>query len=254
MLVAALWIVLQSEEIVCEGAYPQHLQGVARDSAGDLYWSFTTTLVKTDGAGRLITKIDVESHHGDVCVVGDRLYCALNKGQFNSPQGKSDNWIVVYDTSDLREVGRKQAMIVIHGAGGIASDGERLIVVGGLPTGVQENYVYEFDLYLNFVRRYVLDSGWTLLGVQTAAFADGRWWFGCYGSPAQLLSTGPELGNLSHSQFDCSLGLVPLGGGRFLVGRDKAVEGEGHVGSLMPARGSRDGKLRLIHGQVQNDD
>lgn len=250
MLAVVLWIALQPEEIVCEGAYPNHLQGVARDSAGDLYWSFTTALVKTDPTGRLIRRSDVESHHGDLCVVGDRLYCALNKGQFNDTQGRADNWIVVYDTSDLREVGRKPAAIVIHGAGGIASDGKRLLVVGGLPNGVQENYVYEFDFYLQFQRRYVLDSGWTLLGIQTAAFAEGRWWFGCYGSPPQLLSADIGLGSLTRSQFDCSMGVVAMGGGRFLVGRDTVVAGKGHVGSLAPAQASRAGKLKLSRGQV----
>ena len=248
MVAAVLWIALQPEEIVCEGAYPHHLQGVARDSAGDLYWSFTTTLVKTDSNGRLIKKIEVENHHGDLCVVGDRLYCALNKGQFNNPQGKADNWIVVYDTSELREVGRKPAQVVIHGAGGIASDGKRLIVVGGLPFGVQQNYVYEFDLYLNFVRKYVLDSGWTHLGVQTAAFADGRWWFGCYGSPPQLLSTDLGRGNLARSQFDCSVAVVSIENGQFLVGRDTPADGDGHVGSLLTARAARDGKLKLSRG------
>ena len=251
MLAAFLFIALQPAEIVCEGAYPGHLQGVARDGAGDLYWSFTTTLVKTDQTGRLIKKIDVETHHGDVCVVGDRLYCALNKGLFNNREGKSDNWIVVFDTADLREIGRKPAPIVTHGAGGIASDGKRLIVVGGIPTGVQENYVYEFDLHLNFVRKYVLDTGWTFLGIQTAAFGDGRWWFGCYGSPHELISAEADMGNLSRSQFECSLGIIAVGGGQFLVGRDSTDGGNGHVGSLLPAIGTRDGKLRLSHGQVR---
>ena len=246
MLAVVLLIALQQEEIVCEGAYRGHLQGVARDGVGDLYWSFTTTLVKTDSAGHLIQKIDVESHHGDVCIVGDRLYCAVNKGQFNNPAGKSDNWIVVYDTSDLSEIGRKPASIVTHGAGGISSDGKKLIVVGGLSSGVQQNYLYEFDFYLQFHRKYVIESGWTLMGIQTATFAEGRWWFGCYGNPPQLISLDSSFGDLVRSDFDCSLGLVPTGNGEFLVARDKLVRGQGHVGSLIPARTTATGRLSLI--------
>lgn len=246
MLAVFLLIALQQEEIVCEGAYPRHLQGVARDSVGDLYWSFTTTLVKTDSAGHLIQKTDVGRHHGDVCIVGDRLYCAVNKGLFNNPAGKADNWIVVYDTSDLREIGRKAAPIVIHGAGGISSDGEKLIVVGGLPGGVDQNYLYEFDFYLQFQRKYVIESGWTRLGIQTATFAERRWWFGCYGNPPQLVSMDSSFGDLVRSDFDCSFGLVPMGDGEFLVARDKLVRGQGHIGSLLPAQTTATGRLSLL--------
>ena len=136
-----------------------------------------------------------------------------------------------------------------HGAGGISSDGKKLIVVGGLPGGVQQNYLYEFDFYIQFHRKYVIESRWTLMGIQTAAFAEGRWWFGCYGSPPQLISLDSSFGDLVRSDFDCSLGLVPMGGGEFLVARDKLVRGQGHVGSLIRARTTVQGRLTLVAGE-----
>jgi hypothetical protein len=50
-----------------------------------------------------------------------------------------------------------------------------------------ENYAYEYDGDFKFVKRHVLDSGFTLVGIQTAAFANDHWWFGCYGEPKILL-------------------------------------------------------------------
>lgn len=249
MLTLVLSVAMSDGEIVCDGAYRNHLQGVARDASGDLYWSFTTTLVKTDPYGRLVQEIEVENHHGDISVVGDRLYCALNKGAFNDPDGKADNWIVVYETADLKEIGRKATPFVTYGAGGISSDGESLLVVGGLPNGFEQNYLYEFDYYLQFQRKYVMESGWTKLGIQTATFAEGRWWFGCYGDPPQLLSANVELNDLVRSEFDCSFGLVPLGDGKFFTARDRLVSGQGHVGSLVPARISSRGKLELVSNE-----
>lgn len=38
-------------------------------------------------------------------------------------------------------------------------------------------------------RHLVVESGHTLMGIQTAAFAKGRWWFGCYGNARTMLKT-----------------------------------------------------------------
>ena len=72
---------------------------------------------------------------------------------------------------------------LVHGAGGIAYHDGKFIVVGGLPDEVDENYLYEYDASFKFLRRHVLASGHTQLGIQTVAWADGSWWFGCYGTP-----------------------------------------------------------------------
>ncbi len=39
--------------VTCEGTYPHHLQGICTDDKDSLYWSFTTTLAKTDLNGKL---------------------------------------------------------------------------------------------------------------------------------------------------------------------------------------------------------
>ncbi|MBT4694520.1 MAG: hypothetical protein HOB73_14370, partial [Planctomycetaceae bacterium] len=71
--------------MACEGRYKHHLQGVCRDGQGSLFWSFTTALVKSDAEGKVVKKIEVASHHGDLCHVAGRIYVAVNYGKFNDP-------------------------------------------------------------------------------------------------------------------------------------------------------------------------
>ena len=51
----------------CEGFYRHPLQGICTNDKDALYWSFTTTLVKTDRTGKVLKTIPVVNHHGDLC-------------------------------------------------------------------------------------------------------------------------------------------------------------------------------------------
>ncbi len=90
-------------------------------------------------------------------------------------------------------------------------------VVGGLPAGVIENYVYEYRGDFQFIKRHVIESGWTSMGIQTAEWHAGAWWFGCYGDPRTLLTTDASFRLTGHFPFDCSLGIVVGGGEEFLI-------------------------------------
>ncbi len=217
--------------VACDGTYEGHLQGVCTDNESALYWSFTTNLVKTDSDGHILKEITVGSHHGDACYHEGRVYVAVNFGKFNDPDGNADSWVYVYDADDLSLVAKHETQQVIHGAGGIAYHDGKFMVVGGLPTGVGENYIYEFDPEFNFVKKHVLKSGWTQLGIQTATFADGHWWFGCYGTPKILLVADENFENVNRYEFNCSLGIVPIDGHRFLVASGTRTK-EGHTGRL----------------------
>jgi hypothetical protein len=212
--------------VTCEGSYPHHLQGVCVDEAA-IFWSFTTTLVKTDLDGKLLRKVPVANHHGDLCFHDGKLYVAVNLGKFNDPQGHADSWVYVYDAGDLSGVATHETQEVFHGAGGIGFRDGRFFVVGGLPDGAEENYVYEYDAGFRFAKKHVIPSGHTHLGIQTATFANGRWWFGCYGDPKILLVTDVDFNLKGRYEFDCSLGIVGLADGRFLsaVGRSEKTQG-----------------------------
>lgn len=203
-------------DVTCAGGYRHHLQGVCIDHEA-IYWSFTTTLVKTDVEGEVLVSVPVANHHGDLCHVHGRIYVAVNLGRFNDPAGKADSWVYVYDAASLAEVARHEVQEVFHGAGGIGVRGGHFFVVGGLPAGVEENSVYEYDEGFRFVKRHVVASGHTHLGIQTATFAHGRWWFGCYGQPQVLLVTDADFRMQGRHEFDCSLGIEGLPEGRLLA-------------------------------------
>lgn len=225
----------QLDGVTCEGKYPKHLQGVCLGDNNTIYWSFTTQLVKTDFSGKLIKKINVEDHHGDLCLADGKIYVAVNLGKFNAPAGNANNWIVAYHPESLEEVKRYPVPDVIHGAGGIAYHAGKFIVVGGLEPGINENYLYEYNSEFQLQRRHTLATGYTLMGIQTATFAHERWWFGCYGDPKTLITTSLDFQDLKHVTFEASLGIVGIDTGRLLIAS----------GSCQPNVGC-DGKLRIV--------
>ena len=229
--------------IVCEGKYAGHLQGVCRDGNGDFFWSFTRALVKTNPQGKVLKKIVVPEHHGDVCFTNGKVYCAVNFGAFNHPEGKADNWIYVYAARDLKLLAKHKVPQVKHGAGGIAERNGRFMVVGGLPEGVPENYVYEYDKNFKFIKRHVIQSGWTRLGIQAAAFAQGHWWFACYGSV--LLKVPPKFEVVGKYNFNCGYGVLSGPNNRQLYCADgKSVNG-GWDGNIRVVKVSTFEKLKI---------
>lgn len=219
------------KRVECEGTYTHHLQGICTDEES-IFWSFTTTLVKTDMAGKVLKKIPVANHHGDLCFRDGKLYVAVNLGRFNDPEGNADSWVYVYDADTLAEHSRHAVQEVFHGAGGIGYQGEHFFVVGGLPDAVEENYVYEYDESFSFIKKHSIRSGHTHLGIQTATYAHDRWWFGCYGEPKILLLTDADFQMKGRFEIDCSLGIEGISGGRLLVANGRCDKNQGCTGSV----------------------
>jgi alkaline phosphatase D len=223
----------KSRVIVCEGDYQHHLQGICRDSQGNLFWSFTTTLVKTDRDGHRLKEISVDNHHGDLCFHDEKIFVAVNLGRFNDPEGNADSWVYEYRSNDLSLVAKHETQQVFHGAGGIAFQAGKFLVVGGLPDDVNENYVYEYDRSFNFVAKRTIASGHTHLGIQTAAFANGHWWFGCYGN--RLLKVDPQYRLIGNYPFDCGLGIVGSSDGSFRIARGPRTADSRCTGQVLVA-------------------
>ncbi|PCJ56643.1 MAG: hypothetical protein COA73_11735 [Candidatus Hydrogenedentota bacterium] len=232
--------------MVCEGDYAGHLQGVCTDEASTVYWSFTTTLVKTDHQGKIQKKIEVPDHHGDLCFYNDRLYVAVNLGKFNDPKGNADSWVYVYDSQTLALLSKHPTPEVFHGAGGIGVRDGQFYIVGGLPAGVEENYVYEYNSDFVFTKKHIIKSGWTQVGIQTATFHDGAWWFGCYGNPQILLKTDAAFNMLGRYEFDCSLGIIGTGKDQFLIAKGSRNAKKEYSGSLFSARPDEVNGLRIL--------
>ena len=216
----------------CDGDYQYHLQGVCTNLKDAVYWSFTTSLVKTDRDGRVLKNVSVANHHGDLCFHDGKLYVAVNLGRFNDPAGNADSWVYVYDAKTLTLNLKYETQEVFYGAGGIGVMDSDFYVVGGLPDGIQENYVYQYDSKFRFQEKYIVKSGWTHLGIQTAAFHDGNWWFGCYGSPAILLKVNSAFENSKRYKFNASLGVVGVADDRLLVAKGPRTKDKRCLGAL----------------------
>lgn len=131
-------------------------------------------------------------------------------------------WSMTYDAEDLSLLARHPVSEVVYGAGGIAFADGRFIVVGGLPDGMGENYIYEYDRDFTSGRKIVPKTGQTFKGIQTAAFDGDRWWFGCYAKSdfaEVLIRTDRTFGAIQSFSFDGSTGIVPLDRDTLLVAR-----------------------------------
>lgn len=247
-LLLALKDGLRFHNITCQGTYPHHLQGICADSDA-IYWCFTTTLVKTDLDGKVLKSVPVANHHGDLCFHDGKIYVAVNLGKFNDPRGNADSWVYIYNASDLSLVSKHATQEAFYGAGGIGFQGGHFFVVGGLPEGLEENYVYEYDDKFKFIQKHVIKSGHTRLGIQTATFAHDRWWFGCYGTPQILLVTDVRFKLLGRYEYDCSLGIVGLPDGRLLSAQGRCEKGI-CTGSVRLAIADEKAGLRIVDQPV----
>ncbi len=232
--------------VKCPGAYPNHLQGVCTNDRDAIYWSFTDRLLKTDREGTILANVPADNHQGDPCYREGKLYVAVNLGAFNQPAGKADSWIYVFDGGDLKLLSKHPVPEVVHGAGGIAIHDGRFIVVGGLPNDIPENYLYEYDESFHFRRRHVLASGQTHLGIQTAEYANGFWWFGCYGTPQVMLKADDNFELVGKWEFDCSLGITGTPDGTIFVARGKRTPDKLNDGELLRAVADEKTGLRMI--------
>lgn len=244
LLIASTLHAAEFRNVTCGGTYPHHLQGICADKDA-IYWCFTTTLVKTDLDGKLLTKVTVANHHGDLCFHAGKLYVAVNLGRFNDAKGNADSWVYVYNAADLAFVSKHETKEVFHGAGGIGHRNGHFFVVGGLPDDVEENYVYEYDDKLGFLSKHVIKSGHTHLGIQTATFANDCWWFGCYGDPKILLVTDGDFKLLGRYEYNCSLGIVGLPNGRLLSASGHSDK-DSCTGSVKLAVSDEKAGLRII--------
>jgi hypothetical protein len=194
-----------------------HLQGIAADNVGTIYWVFNFEIIKTDMKGNVLKRANFRGgHHGDSTYHDGKLYVATNYGAFNKESG-AKSWVEIYDGNTLALVSKHEVPELVHGAGGMATDHKgRFIIIGGLPGSHKNNYAYEYDAQMNFVKRHVL-PGRTGAGIQTACYWNKSWWFGCMN--AVLLKTDDTFGSLQRHKFQCSVGIVGLQGDTFLVAR-----------------------------------
>lgn len=90
------------------------------------------------------------------------------------------------------------------------------------------------------------DRAYTRLGIQTATFAQDRWWFGCYGTPQVLLVTDADFRMQGQYEFDCSLGIERGPEGRLLSATGRCEKEKGCTGSVRVAVPDEQSGLRIL--------
>ncbi len=213
------------EKILCDGDYSGHLQGVDTDGT-NIYWSFTTAIVKTDLTGKRLVERAAPSHQGDLCFRDGIVYVAVNRGKFNTAN-RAKSQVTSYRADTLEPIKTWLLPDMPHGAGGITYSGSNFYVVGGLPITHECNYVYEYTPDFQLVKRHVLETGFTWMGIQTAACIDGRFLFGIYGCSGNsrgILDCPLDLSSFIRRTGPGNTGLLKLDGA-FYAGGTSLVKG-----------------------------
>ena len=197
--------------ITCDGDYRFHLQGVATDGV-DIYWSFTDEIIRTDLKGKILASQKAPSHQGDLCYKDGVVYVAVNRGEFNQ-ENKAISEISAYDAKTLKPL-NTWPIDMPHGAGGMTWRGDRFFVVGGLPVTHDRNYIYEYTSDFKLIKRHELECGFTLMGIQTAAFENGYFYFGIYGdkgNPPGVIKASPDFRSYERFTGNGNVGIIKLG-------------------------------------------
>lgn len=197
--------------IVCEGIYPWHPQGAATDGT-NIYWSFTTVLVKTDLQGKPLARYDIKSGHmGDLCYHGGKVYVGINNGMRGEVRAGDEVW--QFDGATLALEKRYPTPQTVFCNNGLEWYDGSFWVVTNAPQDFPYNLLFEFTPDFRYKRTRVIATGQTLLGVQTILLAGDKMMLGNYGKiptayfPAAELRIKP--GHSESSRVIPSAGSVP---------------------------------------------
>lgn len=144
---------LVAGEIICEGSdYPYHLQGVATDGT-NLYWTFTTVLVKTDLQGKLVAKHEPKregAHMGDLSCRNGKVYVGVGRGRrADGSRIPGEVWEMNAETLAVERTFATPEAIWCNN--GLAWWDGSWWVISSSPQGFEYNILVEYDE--NFVYR-----------------------------------------------------------------------------------------------------
>lgn len=160
-------VVKTVEEILCEGSYPGHIQGLDIDES-HIYWSFTTTLVKTDRQGRVRKAVSVPYHHGGVTVFDGNVFAAFMPGRK----------VKVYNAENLDFLREHDVPEVRGFPGGMDYHDGHFYVAEGTRSSIFPE-VYKYDSDFRYVKTYTIPLH-VHIGIQTIGRFNGTWWLGIY--------------------------------------------------------------------------
>ena len=156
-----------------------HIQGVCTDGT-NIYWSMTYDLVKTDRTGRELARYSDKFHMGDLCWHRGRVYVGVNRMAEKGVRRGDEVW--VFEPERLERVKVYPTPQTVWCNNGLEWYGGRFWIVSCAPTYSRYNYVFEYTEDFKFVQCRPIESGWTMLGVQTICLRGDKMLFGCYGN------------------------------------------------------------------------
>lgn len=187
----ALGSAFGADEIRCEGEYPWHLQGVATDGS-NVFWTFTTVLVKTDRAGKVLCKDEItrgEGHMGDLCFRNGKVFVGMNLERKNGCRVGDEVW--EYDAATLKRLKKHPTPEAVWCNNGLEFYAGSFWVITSAPHLCKYNMVFRYTPDFKFIRCQMIDSGWTNLGVQTICLYGDKMLFGCYGASNDKVEPHP---------------------------------------------------------------
>ncbi|MEA4863467.1 MAG: phospholipid carrier-dependent glycosyltransferase [Victivallaceae bacterium] len=197
---------VEPEFIDCDGIYPQHLQGVARGDNDCLFWSFSNCLVKTDSHGKVIKKIDVHDHLGDVTCDGGMVYGTSSVIR-NYEKGAESGKVVAFRQSDLTAVAEYLQSDIGYDGLTASAHGFAVAILPNPPNGQTESIVAEYTPdFKTELRRNIVKTPPTYSGVQNLARHDNGYIASCYGNHFYLLDK--DFNVVKKFKLDAAIGVL----------------------------------------------
>jgi hypothetical protein len=137
-----------------EAIYDRHMQGLDIDNDEAIFISMTDKILKVNLKGEITVSIEVENHHGDIVYNNNRLYCAVNLNDNFNCDGVGDNWIYVYESTNLTllETIKIKDEEFDEGVGAIAYNKNHFYVGGGR-CGNDDSYIAIYDMNFNRIAK-----------------------------------------------------------------------------------------------------
>ena len=202
--------------IVCEGNFHYHLQDVCVNDKGELFWTFTDTLAKTDSRGNLIATCSTEeeyAHLGGIVAKDGKLYVAVGFVRDWSI-GSEKAEIFVYD-EDTLELIERYPINETKSIDGITTTPNGFFVAGDRIDKGPNVEIFEFSPEFELLGKHILDTGVTDYGIQnTKNYGDG-YLVSLYGS--KLFELDKDFNFVAEYRADIPYGFIVLDSDRLLV-------------------------------------
>ena len=203
--------VINPIEATSPGKYHAHLQGVSMNENNEYFWSYTTTLVKTDDKGNVLIEAIVGSHHGDLVCYDGKIYCSVSEcDDYTVGANVGSAKVRVFSQKDftlLDEFAIREA----NGIDGITLTPRGfLIAAEPIPAHKSvKNYLFEYDHNFNLLATHTIETPPTSFGAQAITNTPDGYILTYYGNQLLRLNRNFEVTN--RYKYDSAFGLIADG-------------------------------------------